>query len=47
MNKETDCSDNELHDLIKVTPEESNVYDGADRFETCGFCNSMIIDCSC
>ena len=37
MNKESHETDNELHDLIKVAPEENECYDGADRFETCNY----------
>ena len=34
--KEVSVNDNELHDMIKVSCEES-AYDGADRFETCNY----------
>ena len=26
---------------------QEEVSDGADRFETCGFCDTMLIDCAC
>ena len=26
---------------------QEEVSDGADRFSTCGFCDTMLIDCAC
>lgn len=36
MNKEVPTTDNEMHDLIKVTQEETRPYDGWAGFPGCG-----------
>jgi hypothetical protein len=36
MNNQVHTTDNQLHDLIKVSPEESRPYDGWAGFPGCG-----------